>query len=130
MANEVVSLFTISPTMNELNIAPSTPTSGGSIGILPDSTERCASPHALHESRAMKGAGTPQPLSFSQRQVWLHAELAPGLPLYNTALILTRRGPLHQNALEQTLREIVRRHETLRPTFAIRDGIPVQIVAV
>ena len=38
-------------------------------------------------------------------------------------------GLLDQAALEKSLEEIVRRHETLRTTFPLRGGEPVQVVA-
>ncbi len=69
------------------------------------------------------------PLSIAQQQVWLHGQLAAGVPLYNEVLILERVGPLDQEALERSFGEIIRRHETLRTTFAVEDGSPVQVVA-
>jgi hypothetical protein len=39
------------------------------------------------------------------------------------------RGPLNAEALAQSHRDIVRRHETLRTTFAMTGGKPVQIVS-
>ncbi len=68
------------------------------------------------------------PLSFEQQQVWLHAQLAPGAPLYNEVLILERRGPLDRGALELSLGEITRRHETLRTAFPATSGTPVQVI--
>src|SRR5262249_51836235 len=38
-------------------------------------------------------------------------------------------GAVHVKALEQSLNEIVRRHESLRTTFMAVDGEPVQIIA-
>lgn len=73
--------------------------------------------------------GPPPPLSFAQQQVWLHAQLAPNTPLYNEILILERRGPLNSEALERSLGEIRRRHETLRTTFPAVDGFPIQVIA-
>jgi amino acid adenylation domain-containing protein len=72
--------------------------------------------------------GVPAPLSLAQEQVWLHAQLAPELPLYNESLVLRHRGPLNQNALVRSLNEIIRRHEALRTTFPLVDGVPRQIV--
>ncbi len=37
-------------------------------------------------------------------------------------------GPLDVQALEQSLKEIVRRHESLRTTFDVIDGDPVQVI--
>src|ERR1700730_10050206 len=74
-------------------------------------------------------SGAPPPLSFAQQQVWLHAQLAPGIPLYNEILILERTGPLNREVLERSFREITRRHETLRTTFLAVDGTPIQVIA-
>src|SRR6516165_10187989 len=74
-------------------------------------------------------AGESLPLSFAQRQVWLHAQLAPDVPLYNQVLILEHTGPFDREALERSLSEIARRHETLRTTFPIVDGTPTQVIA-
>src|SRR3984893_14484027 len=74
-------------------------------------------------------SGAPPPLSFAQQQVWLHAQLAPGIPLYNEILILERTGPLNREVLERSFREITRRHETLRTTFPVVDGTPIEMIA-
>jgi len=69
------------------------------------------------------------PVSFAQQRLWFLEQLVPGNPFYNvpTAVLLT--GPLNVTALEQTFNEIVRRHETLRTTFRIIEGEPVQVIA-
>jgi hypothetical protein len=48
--------------------------------------------------------------------------------MYNIATAASLTGPLNRLALEQTLGEIVRRHEVLRTTFATIDGQPVQVI--
>src|SRR5579863_7189917 len=68
------------------------------------------------------------PLTFSQQQVWLHAQLAPHLPVYNEPFTVHRNGPLDVGALERSFTEIIRRHEAWRTTFATVDGEPVQVV--
>ncbi len=74
-------------------------------------------------------SGTASPLSFGQQQMWLHAQLAPGMPLYNEAITVYRKGPLDVSALERGFNEIVRRHEAWRTTFKIVDGRMVQVVS-
>nr|ASV46952.1 hypothetical protein [uncultured bacterium] len=71
----------------------------------------------------------PAPLSFAQRRLWLLDRLAPGGNVYNESSALHLRVPLDVGALRRTLDEIVRRHEVLRTTFAVRGGEPVQVVA-
>jgi amino acid adenylation domain-containing protein len=68
-------------------------------------------------------------LSFAQQRLWFLDQLAPGSTAYNMARALRLRGPLNIAALEQSFNEIVRRHETLRTTFAAANGQPVQVIA-
>ena len=48
----------------------------------------------------------PVPLSYSQEQVWLHAQLVPDIPLYNEPVTIDYSGDLDVNALEQGFNEI------------------------
>jgi amino acid adenylation domain-containing protein/non-ribosomal peptide synthase protein (TIGR01720 family) len=70
----------------------------------------------------------PVPLSFAQQRLWFLDQLVPGSLAYNTASSLRLRGQLNVPALQQTLSEIVRRHEVLRTRFGMADDQPVQIV--
>src|SRR5437763_13747629 len=67
------------------------------------------------------------PLSFAQQQIWLHAQLAPSVPLYNEALILEHIGPLDLKALEQSYHKITQSHEILRTRLPVIDGSPMQV---
>ncbi|MBV9927464.1 MAG: amino acid adenylation domain-containing protein [Acidobacteria bacterium] len=69
------------------------------------------------------------PLSFTQQRLWLLDQLKPGSSVYNLLTVLRLRGALDVDALEQSLSEIVRRHEVLRTSFPIRGGQPVQAIA-
>ncbi len=73
--------------------------------------------------------GNTAPLSFAQQRLWFIDQLEPGSPLFNIALMYRMRGPLNVTALEDTVNEIVRRHESLRTTFRDIDGQPVQVIA-
>ena len=57
--------------------------------------------------------------------MWFLDQLEPG-PHYNDHFHWRLTGPLHLAALGKALNEIVQRHETLRSTFALIDGSPVQ----
>ncbi|TFI59011.1 amino acid adenylation domain-containing protein [Sphingomonas parva] len=70
--------------------------------------------------------GTIVPLTADQRQVWLHAMMAPDVPLYNESITIHRLGAFDLAALERSLEEIVRRHEAWRTCFAEVDGELVQ----
>ncbi len=68
------------------------------------------------------------PLSFAQQRLWFLEELVPDSPFYNVPANLRLKGSLDIGALEQTLTEIVRRHEALRTVFPTRDGEPFQFI--
>ncbi len=68
------------------------------------------------------------PLSYAQEQVWLHAQMAPDIPLYNEPVTIHYTGSLDVAALEQSFNEILRRHEAWRTCFVTIDGAPVQKV--
>jgi len=69
------------------------------------------------------------PLSFAQQRLWFLDQLEPGLVAYNIAAAVRLVGRLDVEVLNWSLNEIVRRHESLRTTFASLEGQPVQIVA-
>ena len=68
------------------------------------------------------------PLSFAQQRLWFIDQLEPDGALYNSPFAATLLGQLNVDAFEQTLNEILRRHEILRTTFEFVDGQPVQVV--
>jgi amino acid adenylation domain-containing protein len=68
------------------------------------------------------------PLSFAQERLWFLDRLEPGQPSYNVVTGTRLLGPLDAAAMGRAIAEIVRRHEALRTTFALKDGAPVQIV--
>ncbi|MBD1806974.1 hypothetical protein H6F98_16165 [Microcoleus sp. FACHB-SPT15] len=72
---------------------------------------------------------TDLPLSFSQERLWSLHQLKPDSSSHNIPLALRITGLLNIPALEQSLNQILRRHETLRTTFTTVDGQPVQVVA-
>src|SRR6201999_2955776 len=57
------------------------------------------------------------PLSFSQQRLWLLDQLAPGNPFYNLFGAMRVTGDLRVDVMGDALREVVRRHETLRTGF-------------
>jgi amino acid adenylation domain-containing protein len=69
------------------------------------------------------------PLSFAQERLWFLDQLQPGDAAYNMPGIAWLEGNLNVAALEQSLNEIIRRHEVLRTTFTIIDGEPAQFIS-
>ncbi|OBQ09544.1 MAG: non-ribosomal peptide synthetase [Anabaena sp. LE011-02] len=69
------------------------------------------------------------PLSFAQQRLWFLHQLSPDSTAYNLLEALRLEGALNLVALEQSLTELIRRHEILRTTFPMVDGKPVQRIA-
>ena len=69
------------------------------------------------------------PLSFAQQRLWFIDQLEPDSAAFNMPLVMRLSGPLNLAALEQSVSEIIRRHESLRTCFPIRDGQPVQFIS-
>jgi amino acid adenylation domain-containing protein/non-ribosomal peptide synthase protein (TIGR01720 family) len=74
------------------------------------------------------GSGEELPLSFAQERLWFSWRFDPGGSAYVIPLVLRIEGALDRSAIERAIREVVRRHEVLRTTFASSGGRPVQIV--
>ncbi|WP_165356594.1 non-ribosomal peptide synthetase [Sphingosinicella sp. BN140058] len=75
-----------------------------------------------------RSEGTPLPLTADQRQVWLHAMMAPDVPLYNESITIHRYGSFDRTAMQRAINEILRRHEAWRTAFVEENGEPVQRV--
>ena len=69
------------------------------------------------------------PLSFAQEMMWFWHQLLPDNPLYNLLVSLQIEGLLNVTVLEQSLNEIIRRHENLRTCFPSVDGKPMQVIS-
>jgi amino acid adenylation domain-containing protein/non-ribosomal peptide synthase protein (TIGR01720 family) len=69
------------------------------------------------------------PLSYAQQRLWFLEQLEPGRAVYNLPLAWRCTGDLDVPALEQSLGEIVRRHDILRTAFPSAAGQPVQVIA-
>ena len=67
--------------------------------------------------------------SCAQRSLWFLDQLAPGSSLYNLHIGTRLRTTIDVSALERSINEIVRRHESLRTAFKVIDGEPMQVVA-
>ncbi len=67
------------------------------------------------------------PLSFAQQRLWFLEQLGSSAA-YNMPTVLAIVGKLDRAALQQTLTEIVCRHESLRTVFASDEGMPYQVI--
>lgn len=82
--------------------------------------------HAPIERVSRQG---PLPLSFAQSRLWFLYHIDRASPAYHIPFAITFESSVNLAALERSLNEIIRRHESLRTTFATLEGRPVQIVA-
>jgi amino acid adenylation domain-containing protein/non-ribosomal peptide synthase protein (TIGR01720 family) len=96
--------------------------------LLRDLGQRKAAGAAVQPIRPRPPGGGPVALSFSQERVWLLDQIEPGTPVYNMAAAFELAGKLEIPALAAVLREVVRRHESLRTIFRAAGGRPVQVV--
>ncbi len=69
------------------------------------------------------------PMSFGQERLWLLEQLEPGTPLYSVPQAVRLDGPLDQDALSLSIVDLCQRHEALRTTFPVVDGIAMQAIA-
>ncbi|HEV2708315.1 MAG TPA: amino acid adenylation domain-containing protein [Pyrinomonadaceae bacterium] len=72
--------------------------------------------------------GETAPLSFAQQRLWFLDRLEPESAAFNIPIMVRMNGRLDKGALERALAEVVRRHESLRTTFAEVDGMGVQVI--
>ncbi|NKI72788.1 AMP-binding protein, partial [Collimonas pratensis] len=78
--------------------------------------------------RLPRSPGVELPLSFAQQRLWFLDQFEPNSAFYNMPGMIRLSGELNLAAFSATLNEVVRRHESLRTTFANHDGMPVQVV--
>ena len=68
------------------------------------------------------------PASLAQERLWKLQRAVPDLPFFNVLFPLRLTSP-DAAVLDQSINEIVRRHEILRTTFVVGEGRHVQVVA-
>ncbi|WP_416972665.1 condensation domain-containing protein [Streptomyces sp. 4F14] len=68
------------------------------------------------------------PLSFGQLGLWFVHQMNPGSSMYTMQLASRLTGQLDRKALEEALRDVVQRHESLRTVFRNGKGEPHQVV--
>ncbi|MEH2313993.1 MAG: condensation domain-containing protein [Nostoc sp.] len=68
------------------------------------------------------------PLCLAQERLWFLDQLEPGNPFYNVPIAVHLIGELNTAILEQSLNEVVARHEPLRTSFSTVEGRPIQAI--
>ncbi|WP_292766899.1 non-ribosomal peptide synthetase, partial [Nostoc sp. NOS(2021)] len=69
------------------------------------------------------------PLSFAQQRLWFLAQFEPNSPFYNIPAAVRLQGELNLKGLQQSFKEILRRHEALRTNFQTREGQAVAVIS-
>jgi len=67
-------------------------------------------------------------LSYAQERMWFLAQLEPDSSAYNIPSAVRIRGQLEPHLLQGALDALTTRHEALRTSFELRDGVPMQRV--
>jgi amino acid adenylation domain-containing protein len=71
----------------------------------------------------------PLSLSFAQHRLWFIDQLEPGNTAYIISGTIHLSGVLDVAVLERCLNVIVERHDSLRTTFTLAEGRPIQVIA-
>ncbi|MCC5624517.1 condensation domain-containing protein, partial [Nostoc sp. CHAB 5715] len=82
----------------------------------------------LAMSGLQRNPSTPVPLSLSQQGLWFLEQSASTVATLNSSTLMRVRRSLSPEVVEQSLNEIVRRHENLRTVFTVINDQPMQIV--
>lgn len=72
---------------------------------------------------------TKIPLSLAQQRLWFLDRLESNKAIYNLFRGFRLRGAIDVSSLEKAIQAIIERHEILRTTLEVVDGVPVQAIA-
>src|SRR5271170_1939976 len=82
--------------------------------------------------KLLLSGSTTAPLTSAQQRLWFLDQLSPNSPWYNVDLAfrldMDPEKSLDVSAMGRALNEIVRRHESLRGSFSVSDGKPIQLI--
>ncbi|MDZ8228014.1 amino acid adenylation domain-containing protein [Nostoc sp. ChiVER01] len=81
------------------------------------------------ETIPQRQSSEPVLLSFSQQRLWFIDQLYYGSSFYNISSALHLKGFLNVTALQQSLNEIIHRHEAWRTNFITVDEQPLQVIS-
>jgi amino acid adenylation domain-containing protein len=72
---------------------------------------------------------SPCELSYAQELLWLLSQVFDDGVAYNAPSAFQLEGPLDLGLLERAFTGLVLRHEILRTTYTVIDGVPMQVIA-
>ena len=123
LVSRIRDVFRTEISLQDLFLNPTVAELGANIQkALQDGVER-ETPPLQREARA-----DLIPLSYAQERLWFIERMEGGTPIFNLIGVVRLTGELNVAALEGSLNEVVKRHESLRTRFDEVGGIPAQIV--
>jgi amino acid adenylation domain-containing protein len=66
------------------------------------------------------------PLSSAQRRLFVLHQMVPGSTGYNIPAVVELKGEVNIDQLEKAFKGLIQRHESLRTSFRMKDGEPIQ----
>ncbi|MEH2001260.1 MAG: amino acid adenylation domain-containing protein [Nostoc sp.] len=123
LVSRIRNIFKVELPLRELFVAATVAELAHLIGQLQQQNFELASTPILPRAK-----NAELPLSYAQQRLWFLDQLEPNSAIYNISLALRLVGTLNQTVLEQSLHEIIARHEALHTNFLIVDGQPTQII--
>ncbi|MCX4762795.1 amino acid adenylation domain-containing protein [Streptomyces sp. NBC_01275] len=89
---------------------------------------RAQDPKARRPVLARSGRPARVPLSAAQHRMWFLEQWDGPSPLYNLPVVLRLSGDLDRDALQEAVRDVIVRHESLRTVVGEAAGEPYQVV--
>ncbi|BAT53523.1 amino acid adenylation domain-containing protein [Nostoc sp. NIES-3756] len=123
LLSRIRSIFKVEVPLRDLFARATVAALAQSIGQLQQQELELSTPPILRRVN-----NTQLPLSYAQQRLWFLDQLQSLGGTYNMPLALRLVGTLNQTALEQSLQEIIQRHEVLRTNFISVDGQPIQVI--
>lgn len=68
------------------------------------------------------------PLSYQQQRMWFLEQMHPDKAISNIPCVIKITGKVNLNAMTEALKEIIKRHKTLRTHYFNNNGRPVQSI--
>jgi amino acid adenylation domain-containing protein len=120
MAHSIESSLGVSLPMAEILFSPSI----AEIAARAYAMLRVASPGQIPASA--RKTDRPSTVSYGQRALWFLQQLTPASAGYTLAVALRVKGPLDIAVLRSSVDVLIARHASLRATFTVLKGEPVQ----
>ncbi|QDY82829.1 amino acid adenylation domain-containing protein [Paenibacillus polymyxa] len=84
--------------------------------------------HTAYESIPIADEREYYPVSSAQKRMYILSQLEGGEISYNMPEVIAIKGPLHFLRLQEAFQGLIQRHESLRTSFELRNGEPVQLI--